>query len=115
MGVAFALASESKGLLVGEGVEPAVLDHMNEIVTADPAVQRVGTILTMYLGPHDLLVNLDVQFTDGLGAEQVDEAIDRIETALKAAYHEINRIYIETASLRDVVRGMGLEQAPPSD
>jgi cation diffusion facilitator family transporter len=111
MVVAFGLASESKGLLVGEGVEPAVLDHMREIVGDDPAVRGVGAILTMYLGPHDLLVNLDVQFSEGMRAEEVDEAVDRIESALKGAYHEVNRVYIETASLRDVVRGVAAQQA----
>lgn len=110
MTVAFGLARESKGLLVGEGVEPKVLDHMRSIVGADEAVERVGAILTMYMGPYDLLVNLDVQFNGGMRAEAVDQAIDRIESALKAAYPEVNRVYIETASLRDVMRGAAAPQ-----
>ena len=39
----------------------------------DPAVRRVGVILTMYLGPADLLVTLDVHFAPGIPAESVDD------------------------------------------
>jgi cation diffusion facilitator family transporter len=102
MGVAFLLARESKGLLIGEGVEPAVLADMRRIVAAEKDVDAVGDVRTMYLGPNDLLVNLDVAFRVGLPAEQIHDAIARIEVALRGAYPEIGRIYIEADSLTDV-------------
>jgi cation diffusion facilitator family transporter len=102
MGVAFLLARESKGLLIGEGVEPAVLADMRQIVAAEAAVDGIGDVRTMYMGPEDLLVNLDVAFRAGLPAEEIHEAVGRIEAALKSAYPEIGRIYIEVDSLTDV-------------
>ena len=102
MGVAFLLARESKGLLIGEGVEPVVLAHMRELVASEEAVDAVGDIRTMYLGPNDLLDNLDVAFRPRLPAEQINEAIARIEDALKGAYPEVGRVYIEVDSLKDV-------------
>lgn len=103
MVVAWALASESKGLLVGEGVEPGVLAAMRALVAADEAVECVGDIRTMYLGPHDLLVNLDVAFRSQLRAKGIHDAIMRIETALKSAYPEVQRVYVEVESLRDAL------------
>jgi cation diffusion facilitator family transporter len=108
MGVAWLLARETKGLLVGEGVEPAVLARMRELVGADEAVEAVGDVRTMYLGPHDLLVNLDVAFRAGSDTGSIRAAIDRIEAELKAAFPEVSRIYIEVASLR---QAMESEQA----
>jgi cation diffusion facilitator family transporter len=102
MGVAFLLARESKGLLIGEGVEPAVLSDMRRIVAAEKDVDAVGDVRTMYLGPNDLLVNLDVAFHAGLPAEQIHDAVARIEVALRGDYPEIGRIYIEVDSLTDV-------------
>ena len=101
-GVAFLLARESKGLLIGEGVEPAVLAAMRDLVNAEQAVDGCGLVRTMYLGPNDLLVNLDVAFTKSLPAEEIHDAIGRIEDALKSAYPEIGRVYIEVDSLTDV-------------
>lgn len=103
MGVAFLLARESKGLLIGEGVEPEALAGMRAIVVADEAVEQVGDIRTIYFGPEDLLVNLDVAFRPKLSLTAVHTAIGRVESALKAAYPEVNRVYIEVDSLTDVL------------
>jgi cation diffusion facilitator family transporter len=100
MGVAWLLARESKGLLIGEGLEPAALEAMHAVIAADAAVACVGGIRTMYLGPTDLLVNLDVAFREGLDQSQVSEAIQRVEAALRVAQPEISRVYIEAQSLQ---------------
>ena len=98
MSVAGILASRTMGLLLGEGVTPEELRDIWTRVEADPAVERAGLVLTMYMGPH-LLVNMGVCFIPGTTAEQMHEAIRRIEVDLKAAYPEINRVYIEAESL----------------
>jgi cation diffusion facilitator family transporter len=104
MGVAWLLARETKGLLVGEGVEPAVLVAMRALVASDDAVERVGDIRTLYLGPHDLLVNLDVVFRPTLRGAGIHDAIGRIESSLTGAYPEVQRVYIEAESLRDAMK-----------
>src|SRR3989338_5223196 len=95
MGVAFIIAFETKSLLLGEGVDTAMLADIRRRVVAEPAVKSAAEILTMYMGPHELLVNLDVSFKPGITAEQMYEAIHRIETNIQAAYPECTRVYIE--------------------
>lgn len=99
MSVAFVLAFETKGLLLGEGVDPATLADMRRRVESDPGVERATEILTMYMGPHELLVNLGVCFKSGVTPEQMHDAIHRIEADLQGAYPECTRVYIETESL----------------
>jgi divalent metal cation (Fe/Co/Zn/Cd) transporter len=53
----------------------------------------------MYIGPHDLLVTVGVCFVAGTTAEQMHEAIRRIEADLRSAYPEATRIYIEAEPL----------------
>jgi cation diffusion facilitator family transporter len=99
MSVACILASRSMGLLPGEGVNPDELRDIRRRVESDPAVECAGDILTMYMGPNDLLVNMGVGFVPGTTTEQMYEAIRRIEVDLKCAYPETNRVYIEAESL----------------
>lgn len=99
MAVAFVLAFETKGLLLGEGVDAATLADIRRRVEADPAVERAGDILTMYMGPHDLLINLGAQFKPGVDAVAMHAAIHRIEADLARAYPESTRVYIEAESL----------------
>ena len=97
--VAIFLASQSKGLLIGEGMGREMLNGIQAIAKADPAVELTKRPLTMYFGPHEVLVALDVQFHAGLSAGEVTAAIDRIERLIKADYPDVSRIYIEAESL----------------
>jgi cation diffusion facilitator family transporter len=99
MSVAFVLAFETKGLLLGEGVDSETLADIRRRVESDPAVDRAGDILTMYMGPYELLVNLGVGFKPGTTAEAMHESIRRIEADLLGAYPECTRVYIEAESL----------------
>ena len=99
MSVAFILAFQTKGLLLGEGADASMLADIRRRVESDPAVNHAAEILTMYMGPHDLLVNLGVSFKKGITAEQMHEAIHRIEGNIEGVYPEILRVYIETESL----------------
>ena len=108
MSVAGILASRTMGLLLGEGVTSDELKDIRRRVESDPAVERAGDILTMYMGPHDLLVNMGVCFVAGATAEQMHEAIHRIEAGLKNAYPETSRVYIEVESLPDIEAPSGV-------
>ncbi len=103
MGVAWLLARETKGLLVGEGVEPEELEVMQRKVLADEDVEQIGSIRTMFFGPHDLLVALDVVFKSGLRNERIHDAITRIEGSLKQVRPEISQVYIEVESVKDLL------------
>ena len=97
--VAVFLVSQSKGLLVGEGVSREALDGIQMIAKADPGVELTKPPLTMYFGPHVILLALDVQFHAGLSAAEVTEAVDRIERQIRRQYPDITHIYIEAESL----------------
>ncbi len=99
MSVAWFLAHRTSDLLLGEGVSAEMLADIRRRVEEDPAVERSGDILTMYLGPHDLLINMGVCFVPGTTAEQMHQAIRRIEAELRRTYPETNRVYIEAESL----------------
>ena len=94
------LAYESRSLLVGEAADPEMVDAIREIVLADEAVTGLGVVLTMHLGPEDVLLNIEVQFTSGLPAEAIHTAIHRIERRVNEPYPEVSRIFIEVESLR---------------
>jgi divalent metal cation (Fe/Co/Zn/Cd) transporter len=56
-------------------------------------------VLTMHLGPDDVLLNIEVTFTPGLAAEEIHEAVHRIERRINEPYPEVSRIFIEVEAL----------------
>jgi cation diffusion facilitator family transporter len=92
------LAYECKGLLIGEAASPAVIMSVHKTAAAQEGVDSVNEVLTMHLGPEDILANLSLDFADGLSAAQVEAATTRLEQAIKAEHPQIKRIFIEAQS-----------------
>ncbi|HEY9615193.1 MAG TPA: cation diffusion facilitator family transporter [Microcoleaceae cyanobacterium] len=97
--VAVILARESRGLLIGEGADLETVNQLRSLILADAAVNQVLRLLTLYLGPHEVLLNVEIQFHLNLSAEDVTQAIDRIESAIRTDYPDIRNIFVEAKSL----------------
>ena len=93
-GVAVLLILESRGLLIGEGIDRATAVAIREMVMADGAVQSAAMPLSMYLGPENVLVTLDAAFMPELSFPQVAGAVCRLERRIRERYGRIQRIYI---------------------
>lgn len=98
--VAYFFAVECKALLVGEGLGAHNIDKIQAILAAESNIATHNRPLTLYFGPNEVLVNLDVQFIDGLSSDQIEETVDRVEARIKAAVPKVNRIYIEAETIR---------------
>ncbi|NQT92145.1 MAG: cation transporter, partial [Lentisphaerae bacterium] len=76
-GTAIWLAYETKGLLIGESANVAVVEGIRAIVAEFPRVEHVNQVLTMHMGPQFILVNLSVDFADQTPASDLEETIAR--------------------------------------
>lgn len=97
--VAVVLATETKGLLIGEGASKEVLQNIRQIAEHEAGVVRAGAPLTMYFGPQSVLLALDVEFDRRLSATEVTSVVDRLEKSIRNQYPKIQRIFIEAESL----------------
>jgi cation diffusion facilitator family transporter len=108
------LAYESRSLLVGEAADPQMVAEIRRIVLEDPEVAGLGAVLTMHLGPEDVLLNVEVTFTPGLPAEEVHDAVHRIEERITGSYPEVDRIFIEVEALKaEPAAALGTDLAAP--
>ncbi|HEU4592363.1 MAG TPA: cation diffusion facilitator family transporter [Steroidobacteraceae bacterium] len=96
--MAFVMVFESKGLLVGEGVERQTLTQLRAIVTADADVECLNKLSTLYLGPEEVVLVIELRFRAGVDIEGVRAAIARLKHAIQARYPRIRRIFLDSAS-----------------
>jgi cation diffusion facilitator family transporter len=89
------LAYECKGLLTGESAGRAVVSEIERIITGEPDVYRVNELLTMHFGPHDILLNVSLDFSDRLSSAEVEKNVSALELQIKTRFPDIKRIFIE--------------------
>src|SRR6266550_6582871 len=82
----------------------SIIRRVRQIIDADPSTDGVGDLLTMQLGPNQVLLTVDIRFRRGLDVPQLEAAIDRMENRIRREEPTIQRIFIEADSLKPTVR-----------
>jgi cation diffusion facilitator family transporter len=107
VGVSLFFAHECKGLLVGEGLLPEDVEAVSRILAAEPNVDAFKRPLSLYFGPSEVLVNLEVDFRSDLSSADIEKTIDGIEAKIKQTIPAVNRIFIEAETIRRAEKAKG--------
>jgi len=92
--VAVVLARESKGLLIGERADPAVIARVRAVVAAKPQITAVNHVRTIHTGPTSVFVAISADFDDRLTMGAGETLIESIESELRAEMPELSSVYI---------------------
>jgi len=106
--VAVLMVYESKGLLIGEGLDHQSLKSIRVLVAEDPAVERVQHLHSMYLGPHEVLLTVELRFRNEISAKEVRHAVRRLKEAIQSQQPDVSRVFFGAESLAedgDISRG----------
>jgi divalent metal cation (Fe/Co/Zn/Cd) transporter len=98
--VAMIFGRQVMGLLIGEAANPEIVKEIKQIASADPDVEIAGDPLTSQLSPNQIILNLELRFREGLDRDGVEQAIDRVEAAIRHRVPDVTRIFIEAESLK---------------
>ncbi|MGI4873606.1 MAG: cation diffusion facilitator family transporter [Janthinobacterium lividum] len=93
--VAGLLLRETKSLLLGEPAEPDLLAQLAALAQADAAVGHTGTLLSSYLGPHELLIMVPIAFEPHLTAAELTQAVTKLRTTLRDAHPDVQHVFIQ--------------------
>jgi len=98
--VSLFFAVECKSLLIGEGLMEKDVLKIKQVLAEDSHVIAYKKPLSLYFGPKEVLVNLDVNFKDGLTSDEIEITVDRIERKIKDNIPSVNRIFIEAETIK---------------
>ncbi|HEX7046097.1 MAG TPA: cation diffusion facilitator family transporter [Gammaproteobacteria bacterium] len=98
-GVAIFLAYECKSLLIGEGVDRETAASIRDVINADPSVARLVRALSLHMGPYNVLLTIEVEFTNGTSTTDLALAIERIDKAIRQRHPEVSHVFLEAQSI----------------
>jgi cation diffusion facilitator family transporter len=96
--IAVVMVYESKGLLIGEGVDRQTLKDLRKIVEENRDVAHVQHLHTIYQSPDTVLLVIELRFNDSISAVDVRAAVRRIEADIQKGYPEIKYVFFGTTS-----------------
>lgn len=99
--VAVLMVYESKGLLIGEGLDRETLKQLRALVEADKDVERVQHLYTLYLGAREVLLTIELRFYSTISAREVRGAVSRLRRDIKAQRPDITRIFFGAESITE--------------
>ena len=92
------LGKESKSLLIGEAVAPDTIRAIAHIAEAEDHVSKAKKVLTIYVGPNDGRVILELKFKEHIKAGELRKTVRRIESAIREEYPRVKHVYYEAGS-----------------
>lgn len=100
MAFAFFLASENRGLLIGESITRRQYKNIVDMIKEIPEVNRIVSMRTMHLSPEDVIVGIEVNLVDNLDTDKIELVTDLIEQkVMKVIPHtNKNHIFVELTS-----------------
>lgn len=114
--VAVFLIAEARGLLIGEGLRAEGVRDIRRLVLSHPRVRDVGSLLSMYIGPDEVLLTVDVEFGHEQTADGIVDAIRDIQTCIRKRYPRIRRIDVQARGPAETEagrRGSGIARDEP--
>jgi len=97
---ALLLMNRTRSLLVGESGDEEIVNGIRALLTADPRVASVHRILSAQLSPGNLLLNLDLRLERSVAGNDMPEAIQGVEKALRDKFPMVKEVFIEVQAFR---------------
>ncbi len=101
--IAVALIRESRGLLIGEGLRPETARAIRAFARQQPSVRSVGAVLSMYIGPDEVLVTMQLSFESGTETDRAAAVIESLEKQVRERYPVIRRLFIDVEQARQPI------------
>ena len=87
-------AYESKGLLIGEAADPALVESLHALACGQSGVVGVGDVLTVHSSPDQVTVMMNVDFRDDLPAGEVERIVCRVEEEAQERWPQVRRLFV---------------------
>ena len=106
------LANETRSLLTGESASRRVLGAVRRVLEQDRRVTSVDEILSMHLGPEEVLLAVTIDFDDRLPGRAVEAAAGELTASIEAAVPIVSRVFLRPRLRPDTGEDLRLATVP---
>ena len=98
--VAVSLGMQSKANLIGQSLPEEARDEVRRTIDGSPGVDRTLELLTMRLGPEDVLVAAKVDVIDHKSGGDLEQLADEVDRRVREAHPEVRHVFLDPTPSR---------------
>ena len=98
--VAYALGRQNKSILIGEAVPEEVRAGVQQVITGSPGVNSVVELLTMRLGPDEVLITARVDLEESAHGDRLERLADGVERRIRHQFPEVRHVFLDPTAPR---------------
>jgi cation diffusion facilitator family transporter len=99
IGLAYSLGRSNMHLLIGQAADPEERRVLVREIEATPGVDKVFELLTMRLGPEELIVAATVAFSDDISADDAENLADDVDRRLRERVPVVRHVFLDPTQL----------------
>jgi divalent metal cation (Fe/Co/Zn/Cd) transporter len=92
------IGRETKSLLIGETADQGIVDSITQLAGHMPGVMQVNGVLTVHLGPRQIVVALSLELADDWKTPGIEAMIVELETSIRCVHPGVFLIFIKLQS-----------------
>ena len=97
--LAYSLGRTSMHMLIGQAAQPEEQHLITKEIEATPGIDRVLDLLTMQLGPEEIIACAKVAFTDDISADHAEDLADDIDRRLRERLPTVRHVFLDPTQL----------------
>jgi divalent metal cation (Fe/Co/Zn/Cd) transporter len=92
------LGRETKSLLIGEAADQAIGDSIKQLAGHMPGVMHVNGVLTVHLGPRQIIAALSLELADDWKTPGIEAMIVELEKSIRRVHPDVLFVFIKLQS-----------------
>jgi divalent metal cation (Fe/Co/Zn/Cd) transporter len=108
--IAAFMANETRSLLTGEAASPKVVFDVRAILAADRCVVEVVEVLSLHLGPREILLGVTLDFRDDLPGGDIERAAADLSRRIQEKHPEITRVFLRPGTRESCPPPLAVDQ-----
>lgn len=93
--VAYTIGRDAKRMLIGEAAAEEDRRAIEQALAKHPAVRSVSELLTMQIGPEDILVAARLELAETLSTRAVEGVMDELQRDVRSAVETVQQVFID--------------------
>jgi cation diffusion facilitator family transporter len=99
--VAYAIGRDAKRMLIGEAAAADDRRAIERALSGHPSVVSVSELLTMQVGPEDILVAARLELDVELSTRSIERAMDELQREVRRAVPDVQQVFIDPTPTRE--------------